>query len=63
MRHAGRSVVIGLLLLALGGAPARAATSLEGGGLASLERSDGGILGLSGLRFGRLERGSLSSHL
>jgi hypothetical protein len=49
-------------LLALSAVRANAATSLEAGGLWSLERSDGGVRGLAGLRFGGLESGRASSH-
>jgi hypothetical protein len=62
MPRVDRWRIVCLVLLPLCPLKASAATSLEAGGLWSLERSDGGIRGLAGLRFGGLESGRASSH-
>jgi hypothetical protein len=61
MRNSHRLWLLGLIALVLG-SPARAATSLEGGGIWSLERSDGGIRALTGLRFEGLDAERASAH-
>lgn len=62
MRRADLVLVACLLCLVMA-SPARAAGSLDVGGLASLDRSDGGIRALAGLRFSGLRPGAAGSDL
>jgi len=61
MKNAGRAWLIGLISFVLGFQPASAATSLEGGGMWSLDRSDIGTAGLIGIRLQALRPGATGS--
>jgi hypothetical protein len=61
MPRVDRWLIVCLLLSPLCALPASAATSLEAGGIGSLDRSDIGIGGLVGLRFQDLRSGAAGS--
>lgn len=63
MPRCERVLLACVLFLIISSPPTRAAGSLDVGGLSSLERSDGGIRALAGLRFSGLRRGGAGSDL